>query len=812
MVEIKRPSLVSSLSASMAEDTHYRLIYSKSRVYVHPTAYARDNIPGFVALVKRDATNPIYLLAWIPESLLGENASEWDKFVKIEEQADRDEEDEDVVFVDLPVQRPESYAFSVPLTSIYSLIVHPPTLSNWYGSVSVNLINGDTLPTLFFHDDESISGTLPPRPTPLINRNSISYPPPTTAAVKPPNAWGGDDLLNKLRLYAHVLRSNLQETLFLIDPSKADVETHSTQIFADDAVDDVLAQSSYADSHSPVPAHRRPRPLSSSSPTTPQSPSSSRPSVLHRSLYPPSTSTTTTTSQARLSLLQSFSNITRATRHAAQNILSHPLAKPIIPHLPDPVQSFVHANGEWQWGSWVEKGGVGEFESARVYLARWARIVAEEGERARRREAEALPTDSTENEASPLGIFELLHSTSNLPTPKSSRDPKRPVDEALWNSWFDEAGRPKVRVEEMRREVFRRGIDPKGLLRKQIWPFLLGVYEWDVTEEERLNHWSLKERQYQELKATWCGVPEVFDRPDIMDERHRIDVDCRRTDRTHPLFIAPTSTTREKERASRFSVMSPNYSDIGAQSPSNEHVENLAGILLTYHCYEKELGYVQGMSDLCAPLYVVMACDEALTFWCFVNVMSRMKKNFSRDQSGMKKQLLTLQQLIGVMDPELYRHLEKTDALNLFFCFRWVLITFKREFPFDDVLRLWEVLWTDYYSNQFVLFVALAVLESHRDVILRYLVEFDEILKYCNDLSMTIELDTTLAQAEVLFLSFAQTVADIDRRQAEARSSHDGLRNRTVGEGVERELNAKLNALGSPALSDNLRELLETGR
>ena len=66
---------------------------------------------------------------------------------------------------------------------------------------------------------------------------------------------------------------------------------------------------------------------------------------------------------------------------------------------------------------------------------------------------------------------------------------------------------------------------------------------------------------------------------------------------------------------------------------------------------------------------------------------------------------------------------EKTDALNLFFCFRWVLIAFKREFAFDDVLRLWEVLWTDYYSNQFILFVALAVIESHRDVILRYLVE-----------------------------------------------------------------------------------------
>lgn len=53
----------------------------------------------------------------------------------------------------------------------------------------------------------------------------------------------------------------------------------------------------------------------------------------------------------------------------------------------------------------------------------------------------------------------------------------------------------------------------------------------------------------------------------------------------------------------------------------------------------------------------------------------------------------------------------------------WVLIAFKREFPFEDVIRFWEVLWTNYYSTSFVLFVALAVLESHRDVMIRYLIE-----------------------------------------------------------------------------------------
>jgi TBC1 domain family member 15 len=106
-------------------------------------------------------------------------------------------------------------------------------------------------------------------------------------------------------------------------------------------------------------------------------------------------------------------------------------------------------------------------------------------------------------------------------------------------------------------------------------------------------------RQYLELKSEWCGVQEVFERPDIVEERHRIDVDCRRTDRSQPLFAAAPSpepspaVSRDSTvdaDAMRYSVMSPNFADIGAQSPSNEHIERLAAILLTYNFYEKELG------------------------------------------------------------------------------------------------------------------------------------------------------------------------------------------------------------------------------
>jgi hypothetical protein len=59
MVEITRPDRTVSSSSSPhrlerpGEEDRHQLVYSKSKVYVNPTAYARDNIPGFVALVKR---------------------------------------------------------------------------------------------------------------------------------------------------------------------------------------------------------------------------------------------------------------------------------------------------------------------------------------------------------------------------------------------------------------------------------------------------------------------------------------------------------------------------------------------------------------------------------------------------------------------------------------------------------------------------------------------------------------------------------------------------------------------------------------
>jgi hypothetical protein len=78
---------------------------------------------------------------------------------------------------------------------------------------------------------------------------------------------------------------------------------------------------------------------------------------------------------------------------------------------------------------------------------------------------------------------------------------------------------------------------------------------------------------------------------------------------------------------------------------------------------------------------------------------------------------------------------------------------------------------------------------------------------------MTIELDSTLAQAEVLYLSFRQLIQDLDRRQSELLDP-SGMRRRrqsTSAEGEGSTTDAAVAGLKKlPHISDNLRALLKS--
>eukprot|EP00271_Cylindrocystis_brebissonii_P016938 TRINITY_DN4199_c0_g2_i2.p1 TRINITY_DN4199_c0_g2~~TRINITY_DN4199_c0_g2_i2.p1 ORF type:complete len:231 (-),score=51.18 TRINITY_DN4199_c0_g2_i2:1129-1821(-) len=182
---------------------------------------------------------------------------------------------------------------------------------------------------------------------------------------------------------------------------------------------------------------------------------------------------------------------------------------------------------------------------------------------------------------------------------------------------------------------------------------------------------------------------------------------------------------------------------------TNPHLVTLRNILITYAFFNTELGYCQGMCDLLTPLVYVIP-DEAEAFWCFVALMERVGPNFHQNQTGMQLQLLVVGRLVQLLDPQLHDYLRAEDCLNYFFCFRWIFLQLKREFDFEQALKLFEILFSRHLSPFFHLFMCVAVLRHHAPMIYEEQMDFETLLRFVNDLSGKIKLEATLAEAERL--------------------------------------------------------------
>lgn len=74
------------------------------------------------------------------------------------------------------------------------------------------------------------------------------------------------------------------------------------------------------------------------------------------------------------------------------------------------------------------------------------------------------------------------------------------------------------------------------------------------------------------------------------------------------------------------------------------------------------------------------------------------------------------------------------DYTHFYFCYRWFLLDFKRELIYSDIFITWEIIWAAKHvaSAHFVLFIALALLETYRDIILLNSMDFTDVIKFFN--------------------------------------------------------------------------------
>ncbi|XP_063064851.1 TBC1 domain family member 25 isoform X2 [Engraulis encrasicolus] len=237
---------------------------------------------------------------------------------------------------------------------------------------------------------------------------------------------------------------------------------------------------------------------------------------------------------------------------------------------------------------------------------------------------------------------------------------KPPLSDTEFHSYLNGLGQ-LTRPEELRLRIYHGGVEPS--LRKVVWRYLLNVYPDGLTGQERMDYMKRKTREYDQLKREWTarvgGEDLEFIRGNVMK-------DVLRTDRAHPYY---------------------------AGSEDSPHLTSLTDLLTTYAITHPQVSYCQGMSDIASPILAVMD-NEAHAFICFCGIMKRLEGNFRPDGQLMSVKFQHLKLLLQYSDPEFYSYLVSKGADDLFFCYRWLLLELKREFAFDDALRMLEVTWS----------------------------------------------------------------------------------------------------------------------
>ncbi|XP_053677520.1 TBC1 domain family member 15 [Anopheles nili] len=330
--------------------------------------------------------------------------------------------------------------------------------------------------------------------------------------------------------------------------------------------------------------------------------------------------------------------------------------------------------------------------------------------------------------------YTSLADAGELPDDKRKLAPRPPVHRGLpldAGTW-EEVKSPNgsisdpVRVKEI---IFRGGI--KQDIRAEVWKYLLGLDIWEHTDQQKDERRAHKTQEYFQMKFQWLTMTPTQEHnfTGYRERKCQIEKDVKRTDRTYEFFAGD----------------------------DNPNLAKLQDILMTYVMYNFDLGYVQGMSDLLAPILSLLQ-NEAESFWCFVGFMHKVFANFDVDQKGMKQQLEHLRVLLSFVNERLFNYMRENQSENMYFCFRWLLVWFKREFSNSDIMHLWEVLWTGLPCPNFHLFICVAILDQEMDVFIDGQFSFTEILKHVNELSGNLNLAAVLEQAESIYLQVKQTL------------------------------------------------------
>ncbi|CAG9573919.1 conserved hypothetical protein [Leishmania major strain Friedlin] len=305
------------------------------------------------------------------------------------------------------------------------------------------------------------------------------------------------------------------------------------------------------------------------------------------------------------------------------------------------------------------------------------------------------------------------------------------------------------RYRAFRQAVYERGGLKDSSIRFEVWCYLLGAYRVGSTEAEQAEALRSGEALYTRLTSQWKSfLPEQEAHfATYRYAKQSIVKDVQRTDRAHPAF-------REDD---------------------SDMLRVLQELLLAHVMLDMDLGYSQGMSDVAAvvllaalpslpPAPHLSPASEAAMFMCFRKILSEhMSANFVIEGrtagapyaavKGLQRKLYQAQVLTRHFHPGLYTHLKKNCmADDMSFCFRWILVCFKRDLPsIEDTMRFWDVLFACPYTTSYEVVVTVALLGALAAQIITHIQAYETLLQFTNGLRSEISLDQIVVCARAFY-------------------------------------------------------------
>lgn len=324
-------------------------------------------------------------------------------------------------------------------------------------------------------------------------------------------------------------------------------------------------------------------------------------------------------------------------------------------------------------------------------------------------------------------FYEVRPECTDVPKTRFKIKAGKTLSQRRWQAAFSPEG--YLDIGKTLSRIQRGGIHPS--IRGEVWEFLLGCYNPKSTFEEREQIRQRRRVKYAKWKEDCrqmfpvIGSGRFITAPIITEDGVPIQ---------DPLVLLesnPEKKSAEDSSGNSSTVMEPTSREpldkkeiqwkltlhqIGLDVhrtdrtlvfyEKQDNLSKLWDILAVYAWIDEDVGYCQGMSDLCSPM-IILLDDEADSFWCFERLMRRLRGNFRCTESsvGVETQLSNLAAITQIVDPKLHQHLETLGGGDYLFAFRMLMVLFRREFSFGDSLYLWEMMWAlEYDPNLFFLY------------------------------------------------------------------------------------------------------------